>query len=154
MTHPEMPAQHSSWNNSGLPFSQQNNPPTPDPAPAFPAPATEPTAEALKPTEIKAPRKVLFNLDALENDRSSEPFVFSYQGQEFELLDPKDCDWQDLLVVQDDPRLTLHVLMPEEQRARFLELKLPMRKFEALLKRWQEHFNQPDPGEGSGSAPS
>jgi hypothetical protein len=119
----------------------------------FPAPvAAEPVAADFKPTTIKAPRKVLFNLDELENDRSSEPFVFTYQGKEFELLDPKDCDWQDLLVVQEDPRLTLHVLMKEEDRKDFLELKLPMRKFEALLKRWQEHFNQPTPGEGNGSA--
>lgn len=128
--------------------------PATPPPPAFPAPTTEPTAEALKPTEIRAPRKVLFNLDELENDRSSEPFVFEYQGKTFELLDPKDCDWQDLLVVQEDPRLTLHVLMPEEQRVEFLALKLPMRKFEALLTRWQQHFNQPSPGEDNGSAPS
>jgi hypothetical protein len=141
MTHPDFPAE-----TAGLTLPQ-----TPPP-PAFPAPSTEPTAEALKPTEIRAPRKVLFNLDELENDKSSEPFVFSYQGKDFELLDPKDCDWQDLLVVQEDPRLTLHVLMPEEQRKEFLELKLPMRKFEALLTRWQQHFNQPAPGEEKGSA--
>lgn len=137
-------------------MSHPDFPPNANPAPPpfYPAPVVEQTAADLKPTEIRATRKVLFNLDELENDRSSEPFVFSYQGQEFELKDPKDCDWQDLLVVQEDPRLTLHVLMDEEQRARFLELKLPMRKFEVLLKRWQEHFNQPNPGEGGGSATS
>lgn len=134
-------------------MTQPDFPGTPPP-PSFPVPPVQQAPADLKPTEIKAPRKVLFNLDELENDRSSEPFVFSYQGKDFELLDPKDCDWQDLLVVQEDPRLTLHVLMPEEQRVEFLALKLPMRKFEALLTRWQQHFNQPAPGEEGGSAPS
>ena len=140
MTHPDFPA----------------SPAMPDtaPPPAFPVPAAQPTAADMKPTEVRATRQVLFNLDELENDRSGEPFVFSYHGKVFELKDPKDCDWQDLLVVQEDPRLTLHVLMDEEMRVEFLELKLPMRKFEALLKRWQEHFNQPAPGEGGGSATS
>lgn len=149
MTHPETPPQPTYATGDPIPA------PTPQPSappPVFPAPAVQQTPADFVPSELKAPRKVLFNLDALENDRSSEPFVFVYQGKEFELLDPKDCDWQDLLVVQEDPRLTLHVLMPEAQRKEFLELKLPMRKFEALLKRWQEHFNQPDPGEEKGSA--
>lgn len=139
MTHPDFPS-------TGLPQQPQT--------PAFPAPSLEQTAADLKPDEIRATRKVLFALDDLENEKTSEPFVFSYQGKTFELKDPKDCDWQDLLVVQEDPRLTLHVLMDEEMRAEFLELKLPMRKFEALLKRWQQHFNQPAPGEGDGSATS
>jgi hypothetical protein len=139
-------------------MSQPDLPQTPPPPsfdarqPSFPVPDAAPTAEALKPTEIRASRKVLFNLDELENDKASEPFIFTYQGQQFELLDPKECDWQDLLVVQENPRLTLHVLMPEDQRARFLELKLPMYKFEGLLTRWQQHYNQPDPGEEKGSA--
>lgn len=149
MTTPEIP-QHPSWNNSGMPFSRQDNPPTEFPVPTAPAV----TAEELRPAELKAPRKVLFNLDQLENEKSAEPFVFAYQGKEFELLDPKDIDWQDLMVIQDNPRLTLHVLMPEDQRAEFLELKLPMRKFEALLSRWQDHFGLPNAGEGTGSAPS
>jgi hypothetical protein len=149
MTHPELPPQPTYA--TGGPVDASMPQPAAHPA-AVPAPSMQQTPADFAPSELKAPRKVLFNLDALENDRSSEPFVFVYQGKEFELLDPKDCDWQDLLVVQEDPRLTLHVLMPEAQRKEFLELKLPMRKFEALLKRWQEHFNQPDPGEEGGSA--
>jgi hypothetical protein len=127
------------------------------PVAGFPPPSTEPTADQMVPEEIRLRRaslKPLFNLDELENEKTSEPFVFEFGGDVFELLDPKDIDWQDLLVIQENPRLTLHVIMPEDQRAQFLEKKLPMRKFEVLLNRWQQHFGLPTPGEDNGSAGS
>lgn len=128
----------------------------PAPAAAFPVPAPAPTPnpELMEPTEIRANRKVLFVLDELENEKTSEPFVFQYQGQVFELLDPKDVDWQDLMIGQEQPRLMMHVIMAEDQRAKFLELKLPLRKMEALMTRWQEHFGLPSTGEDDGSARS
>lgn len=126
------------------------------PAGPFPAPAmpVEQKASDFTPTEVRANRKVLFALDELENESISEPFVFTYQGDEFELLDPKDIDWQDLMVAQEQPRLMLHVIMPEGLREKFLEKKLPMRKLEALLTRWQQHFGLPAAGEDEGSARS
>lgn len=126
----------------------------PSAPPVFPAPNPAPTVEQMHPAEVKANRKVLFVLDELENEKTSEPFVFEYQGEVFELLDPKDIDWQDLMIGQEQPRLMLHVIMPEDQRQRFLEKKLPMRKMEALLTRWQQHFGLPSAGEGDGSARS
>lgn len=152
----DLPEQHPSWNGSGMPFSK---PSAPDAAPPnFTAPAPAPAPEVQPPVYVKPelpPRPTaLFKLDDLENERTAEPFVFEYQGEIFELMDPKDIDWQDLLVAQEQPRLMIHVIMPEEQRPRFLEMKLPMRKLEALLTRWQQHFGMTPAGEAGGSARS
>lgn len=130
----------------------------PPPPPAQPAPVYTQELPP-RPTEVLAvrdpqERKALFKLDDLENEKTAEPFVFEYQGDIFELLDPKDLDWQDLMVAQEQPRLMIHVIMPEEQRAKFLEKKLSLRKLEALLGRWQQHFGLPTAGEADGSARS
>lgn len=153
MTHPNItpvPGQVDAY--AGAP--QPVVPGPPPPAQAFPAPAPTPQAELMQPSEIKANQKVLFVLDALEREKVAEPFIFEYQGEIFELLDPKDIDWQDLMIGQEQPRLMLHVIMAEDQRARFLEKKLPMWLLEELLTRWQQHFGLPDSGEGDGSARS
>lgn len=128
------------------------------PKASFSAPAPAPAPEVQPPVyvrpELPGKPKALFKLDDLENDRTSEPFIFEYQETTFELLDPKDIDWQDLMVAQENPRLMIHVIMPEAQRPIFLEKKLPMRKLEALLTRWQQHFGLPSAGEAKGSARS
>jgi len=121
--------------------------------PAGPPPAAAPPPVYVQP-ELPPKPKALFSLDDLENEKTAEPFIFDYQGATFELLDPQDLDWQDLMVAQENPRLMIHIIMPEEQRPIFLEKKLPMRKLEALLKRWQQHFGLPTAGEAEGSARS
>lgn len=139
-------------------MSQPNFEPAAEPA-LDTAAAARPAPNGLGPGVLPSqqPRpKALFVLDDLDAEGADTPppFVFEYQGETFEFMNPEDIDWQDLMVGQDNPRLMLHIILPEAQRAAFMEKKLPLRLMKALLSRWNEHFNLPDPGEASGSARS
>lgn len=123
-------------------------------APPPVAPPIEPVYKQNLPTRPTA----LFKLDDIEREAASEkedlpPFtVEGTDGEVYTLIDPQDADWQDILVAQENPRLLVHVLMPEEQREKFLAQKMSLRVLTKILSKWQSYYSLTTPGEAGGSA--
>lgn len=85
------------------------------------------------------------DLDALERDGSRPgPFTFRIEGQHFQLTDPQDVDWQDLLVAQRNPLMFIRFTLGEESYKRFLALKIPEWKIEKLMVQFFKHFGMTD----------
>lgn len=120
-------------------------------APAAPLPPA-PTEEPATPK-----KKVTLDLDTLDDEEppeSKEPFTFRLGGVEYEPVDPEELDWQDLLVGQENPRLMMHIILPEEQRKTFFGQKLAVRKLKRLTVDYARHYGLGAQGEDGGSAGS
>lgn len=97
----------------------------------------EPPAAPLAPVDL--------DLDALERDGSRPgPFTFRIEGQQFQLTDPQDVDWQDLLVAQRNPLMFIRFTLGEDNYKRFLALKIPEWKIEKLMVQFFKHFGMTD----------
>lgn len=100
-------------------------------------------------------RTKIESLDDLDQEQSDEAFIFELRNQQFEMISPRDADWMTITAAADNPRLLVHVLMPEESRLRFLSLdNVRLRVLEGLMQRYQKHFGLPNAGESDGSARS
>ncbi len=87
------------------------------------------------------PVAVDLDLDDLERDgHRPGPFSFRVEGNEFTLTDPKEIDWQDLLVAQRNPLMFIRFTMGEEQYKAFLALHTPEWKMEKLMVAFFTHF--------------
>lgn len=123
---------------------------------AITAPAEALAAETARKIEIKPPPgvKVASNLDTYEKEKPEEPFWFQHEGEFFQMSDPEDVDFQDIVIGQENPRLMMHVLMVEDHRDRFFSKRLPMGKMKKLLGDYTKHYGLTDLGELAGSARS
>lgn len=93
------------------------------------------------------PKKALFDLDALEREGAvAEAFTFQYEGEQFEMLDPQDIDWQNLLSGLRNPALFIRFAMPLETQKRFFAKQVPAWKMNKLMTAYQEHYGIPDLG--------
>jgi hypothetical protein len=98
-----------------------------------------------------------FDLDALEHDGDvPDPFVVSVGGRDYELPNPKDIDFRDLVdgmraFNAGDPLPIVEVLVDEDDRAEFFENKLPMWKLEKMFEQYYKHFGLPSPGKSKSS---
>lgn len=104
--------------------------------------------------QLPAGVRLSSNLDAYEKERPQEPFWFQHDNEFFNLVDPEEVDFQDILVGQENPRLMLHVLLPDGQRDRFFAKRLPVGKMKKLISDYTTHFGLTDLGELGGSARS
>ncbi len=87
------------------------------------------------------------NLDALEREGEVPgPFTFQADGDTYQMLDPKEVDWQDLLAGMRNPALFVRFAMPVEQQKKFFALRIPGWKMNALMQAYQDHFDIPDLG--------
>ncbi|HEX8632243.1 MAG TPA: hypothetical protein VF755_29140 [Catenuloplanes sp.] len=85
--------------------------------------------------------EVVCDLDAHEHPTPRpKPFWFRYQGQRFLLIDSMEADWQDLAVAQGNPRMMMHLLVPEDQRADLLSRKMPVYRLDKLIADYQAHY--------------
>jgi len=85
------------------------------------------------------------DLDAVERDGTRPgPFVFRLDGQTFALTDPRDIDWQDLLIAQRNPLMFIKFTIGEEDYKRFLYLRVPEWKMERLMVGFFKHFGMSD----------
>ncbi len=85
------------------------------------------------------------DLDALERDGSRPgPFSFQIEGKRFQLSDPQDVDWQDLLVAQRNPLMFIRFTLGEQSYKEFLALKIPEWKIEKLMVAFFKHFGMTD----------
>jgi hypothetical protein len=102
------------------------------------------TTEPAPPVEAK---KALFDLDALEREGAvSEAFTFQYEGEQFEMLDPQEIDWQNLLSGLRNPALFIRFAMPLDAQKRFFAKQVPAWKMNKLMAAYQEHYGIPDLG--------
>lgn len=103
------------------------------------------TSDAAAAVEAKKP--AMFDLDALEREGAvAEPFTFQYEGEQFQMLDPQDIDWQNLLSGLRNPALFVRFAMPVDEQKRFFSKQVPAWKMNRLMGAYQEHYGIPDLG--------
>ncbi len=111
-------------------------------APAKKAPAKKTTAaKAAGPADPvdaaagAAPAvKVTLDLDALEREGDKKaPYSFRVGGEVFVLNDPREMDWQDLLIAQRTPLMFIQLCMGREVYERFLAIRIPEWAMEKLI---------------------
>jgi hypothetical protein len=139
-------------------------PQAPDPNVAAEAAAAQLGAEAdkesaelaAKITQLPAGVKLATNLDTYEKEKPGAPFWFQHGGGFFHLLDPDDVDFEDVVVVQEHPRLMMHILLDPTQRAAWSDATngtpLTVGKMKQLVKEYTRHHGLTDLGELTGSA--
>ncbi len=107
------------------------------------AKAAPPEEELPPPLSIP----VDLDLDAIERDgHRPGPFAFRMDGQEFTLNDPKEIDWQDLVVAQRNPLMFIRFTMGEAQYKKFLVLRCPEWKMEHLMVAFFQHYGMTTDG--------
>lgn len=117
------------------------------------AAANEPRPTAPEISYVR--RTKMDSLDDLDQEAPDEPYHFELRGQQFSMISPQDADWMSITAAREDPRLLVHILMPEDSRLRFLQLQdVRLRVLRGLMDRWQTHFGLPNAGESEGSARS
>jgi len=88
-----------------------------------------------------------FDLDGLEREGAVvEKFTFTYEGESYEMYDPQEIDWQDLLSGLRNPALFIRFALPLEEQKRFFAKRVPAWKMNRLMQAYQEHYGIPDLG--------
>lgn len=94
--------------------------------------------------------KAALNLDALEREGGTRiPFDVVINGRRFVMADPKEIDWQDLLVAMRNPVMFIRMILPPDDHRDFFAAKIPSWKMDALIVAYQQHYGLPDPGEAN-----
>lgn len=103
---------------------------------------TEPEAP---PADVKSP--VALDLDLLEREGDVPgPFVFVIDGERYEMVDPQEVDWQDLLSGLRNPALFVRFAMSIADQKRFFGKRVAAWKMNKLMEAYTTHFNLPDLG--------
>lgn len=90
---------------------------------------------------------VSLDLDSLEREGGRPgAFVFKHDGATFQMIDPQDIDWQDVLSGLRNPALFIRFAMSLEDQKRFFSLRVPAWKMNKLMQGYQEHYSIPDLG--------
>lgn len=93
---------------------------------------------------------VAMDLDALEREGEIPgPFTFQHGGKTFQMLDPQDIDWQDLLAALRNPALFIRFAMPLTDQKDFFGQRLAAWKMNKLMEAYVAHFGLPDLGNAS-----
>lgn len=105
------------------------------------------------------PAPISLNLDTIEREGKPEPFVLVLGGKRYELVDPQESDYRDLLGAYraynaGDPETAIRLVVPEDKRDEFFANPLPNWKLAALFDSYNKHFGLPAPGEASASPTS
>jgi hypothetical protein len=103
-------------------------------------------AEGKPEVEDKA-LPVSLDLDSLEREGAvAEKFRFTHQGTTYEMFDPQDIDWQDLLAGLRNPGLFVRFAMSTADQVTFFSSRVPAWKMNKLMEAYQKHFGLPDLG--------
>lgn len=101
------------------------------------SPVEQPAVKVVEPVDL--------DLDALERDGNRPgPYSFRIEGVRFTLTDPRELDWQDLLVAQRNPLMFIKFTMGPEQYKTFLATHVPEWKMERLMIAFFKHFGMAD----------
>lgn len=101
-----------------------------------------PAAKFLQPPDDEG---VLLDLDALDKtdwlpDAITTPYKFRHASRVYELADPRDIDWRDLITGLRNPALFMANAMNEDDQAAFQTVKTPGWKLDAIFSGWQAHY--------------
>jgi hypothetical protein len=92
-------------------------------------------------TDITQPQAEAFDLDALEREGAPIPvFKFTHGGRQYELLDPQEIDWQDLLTGMRNPGAFIRFALRAEDRKPFFDSPIAAWKMNALFDRYTKHY--------------
>ena len=95
--------------------------------------------------EQKSP--VSLDLDDIEREGAiPDPFTFKFDGDVYQMFDPQEVDWQNLLSGMRNPALFVRFSMPVEQQKKFFAKEVPAWKMNKLMTAYQDHFGIPDLG--------
>jgi hypothetical protein len=84
-------------------------------------------------------QKVNSNLDEMERDRKV-PFSAVVNGERFEMVDPAEIDFKDLMQIQ-HPANFLKYALDDEGKRILAENKVPGWKFNNLIKDYMEYYD-------------
>ena len=85
------------------------------------------------------PGVIDFDLDAVERDYESKPFVVNIGGKPVTFTDPSDLDWQDLLEVE-SPAGLFRFCLSEEDKEHILGVDIPGWKIGKLMEAVLKHY--------------
>ena len=119
--------------------------------PAKKAPAKKATTARQKPLapgderDVTEAPEIILDLDALDKadyvpDAVLTPFVFKHAGRIWQLADPRDLDWRQLMQGLRNPAAFMGMAMPKDDQAAFLEQECPGWKMDAIFTNWQAHY--------------
>lgn len=95
-----------------------------------------------RPSDKPAAPTKRFDADAFQLEGAVGPFPFSINGHEYEFLDPRELDYRVAQAAEDRDWMTvLQSCLPESQRYRFFQEKIPGPRFEALMRAYMDHAN-------------
>lgn len=101
-------------------------------------------------SEEKKIPAVGLDLDALEREGERPgAFTFQFDGETYEMMDPQDIDWQDLLSGLRNPALFIRFAMTTESQKSFFGKRVPSWKMNKLMAAYQDHYGLPDLGNAS-----
>lgn len=84
---------------------------------------------------------VHFDLDAVEDEATDEPFRFTAGGEQFSCISPQDADWQAAADVDEPGGLRAFIAeLLGDDYDRFTELNVSGRRLSALLEAAQKHY--------------
>lgn len=94
--------------------------------------------------------KPTLDLDALEREGAvAEKFTFTFGGRQYEMVDPQEIDWQDLLSGLRNPAMFIRFAMSAADQKEFFGARVPAWKMNRLMEAYQQHYGIPDLGNAS-----
>jgi hypothetical protein len=104
--------------------------------------------DSMDPGQAAEGLSAALNLDTLEREgETPQPYAFILGGKRYMLSDPKDIDWQQLIMALMDPFLFFRLTMPPEDHEKFFSTPIPTWKINAMITGYQKHYGIPTPGE-------
>lgn len=100
-------------------------------------------AEAARPKVITQDGEpvVHFDLDAVEDEATGEPFRFTAGGEQFTCISPQDADWQASADVDEPGGLRAFIAeLLGDDYARFTKVNVTNRQLNALIEAAQKHY--------------
>jgi hypothetical protein len=101
------------------------------------------SAQAARPKVITQDGEpiVHFDLDAVEDEATAEPFRFTAGGKQFTCISPQDADWQTSADVETGPGLKAFVeeLLGDDYNE-FAKLRVTNRQLNQLIEAAQKHY--------------
>lgn len=93
---------------------------------------------------------VSLDLDVLEREGDIPgAFTFQFDGKSYQMLDPQEIDWQDLLAGMRNPALFVRFAMKLDDQADFFSKRVAAWKMNKLMESYVQHYGLPDLGNAS-----
>jgi hypothetical protein len=98
---------------------------------------------------MSATESITLNLDAIEREKTYEPFVVGIGGRSVTMTDPAEIDWKDLAEI-DQPVQFFKYACDKETRDYLLTQKIPGWKLGKLIEAYMAHYGLENKGNVDG----